>query len=146
MRNLLKLILFAVIGLISYNYYYGNAEEKAQSEKVIDGVKDVFTSIKDLAVAEKEKFDAGKYDKALDKIGNVFKDFKDKSAELGEGLKDRLADLEDEKEELEERIEKKKKEGLWTEEEKAQTKKEFRELIEKSEDLFKEIKEEGKAE
>jgi len=143
MRNLIKLVIFAIIGLVSYNYYYGNEDEKAQSEKVIDGVKDVFGSIKDLAVAEKEKFDAGKYDKALDKIGSVFQDFKDKSAELGDDLKDRLADLEDEKEELEERIDEKKKEGLWTEEDKAKTKKEFRDLIQKSEDLFKEIKEDN---
>lgn len=143
MRNLLKLIFFAAIGLIAYNYYYGNEVEKARSEKVIDGVKDVFVSIKDLAIAEKEKFDAGKYDKALEKIGHVFQDFKDRSAELGDDLKDRLADLEDEKQELEERIDEKKKVGLWTEEEKEKTKEEFRDLIKKSEELFQEIKEEG---
>ncbi len=139
MRNLLKFIVFAAIGLVSYNYYYGNEVEKARSEKVIDGVKDVFGSIKDLAVAEKEKFDAGKYDKALDKIGNVFKDVKEKSAELGDDLKDRLANLEDEKEALEERIDEKKKEGLWTEEEQAKTKEEFKDLIKKSEELFKDL-------
>ena len=101
MRNLLKLVFFAAIGLISYNYYYGNEVEKARSEKVIDGVKDVFGAVKDLAVAEKEKFDAGKYDTALEKIGNVFKDVREKSADLGDDLKDRLANLEDEKEALE---------------------------------------------
>ena len=36
---------------------------------------------------------------------------------------------------------KKKKEGLWTEEEKAKTKKEFKDLIQKSEELFEDIKE-----
>ena len=141
MRNLLKLVFFAAIGLISYNYYYGNEVEKARSEKVIDGVKDVFGAVKDLAVAEKEKFDAGKYDTALEKIGNVFKDVREKSADLGDDLKDRLANLEDEKEALKEKIEEKKEEGLWSEEEKEKTQKEFRELIEKSEDLFKEMKE-----
>lgn len=141
MRNLIKLILFAVIGLVAYNYYYGNEVEKARSEKVIDGVKEVFGSIKDLAISEKEKFDEGKYDKALEKIGSVFEDFRDKSAELGDDLRDRLADLEDEKIELEERIEEKKKEGLWTEEDKDKTKEEFRDLIKKSEELFKDIKE-----
>ncbi len=141
MRNLLKLIFFAVIGLISYNYYYGNETEKARSEKVIDGVKDVFGAVKDLAVAEKEKFDEGRYDKVLDKIGGVFEDIKDKSADISDDLKDRLADLEDEKIELKERIKEKKEEGVWTEEEKEQTKEDFRDLIKKSEELFEEIKE-----
>lgn len=141
MRNFLKLAFFAVVGLISYNYYYGNDIEKARSEKVIDGVKDVFGAVKDLAVAEKEKFDEGKYDKVLDKIGNVFEDVKERSADLGDDLKDRLANLEDEKIELKERIKEKKREGLWTEEEKEKTKEDFRDLIQKSEDLFQEIKE-----
>jgi len=143
MRNLLKLVFFAVIGLISYNYFYGNEVEKARSEKVINGVKDVFGSIKDLAVAEKEKFDEGKYDKILDKIGNVFEDVKDKSADISDDLRDRMADLEDEKIELKERIKEKKKEGLWTEEEKEKTKEDFKDLIKKSEELFQEIKEDN---
>ena len=143
MRNLLKLIFFAAIGLIAYNYYYGNEVEKARSEKVIEGVKDVFGSIKDLAVAEKEKFDEGKYDKILDKIGNVFEEVKEKSADISDDLRDRLADLEDEKEALAESIEEKKKEGLWTEEEKENTKEDFRELIKKSEELFQDIKEDN---
>jgi len=128
MRNLLKLIFFAVVGLIAYNFYYGNEVEKARSEKVIDGVKDVFGSIKDLAVA-------------LDKIGHVFEDVKEKSADLSDDLRDRLTNLEDEKIELKERIKEKQKEGLWTEEEKEKTKKDFRDLIKKSEELFEEIKE-----
>lgn len=143
MRNLLKLAFFAIIGLISYNYYYGNETEKARSEKVIDGVKDVFGAVKDLAVAEKEKFDEGKYDKILDKIGNVFDDVKERSADISDDLRDRLTDLEDEKIELKERIKEKKKEGLWTKEEKEKTKEDFRDLIQKSEDLFKEIKEDS---
>ena len=139
MRNLIKFLFFAVIGLISYNYFYGNAEEKARSEKVMDGVKEVFGSIKDLALAEKEKYAEGKYDILLEKIGHVFEDVKEKSADLSEDLKERLASLADEKTELEEQIEAKKKEGLWTKEEQEKTKKEFRELIEKTEDLFKDL-------
>ncbi len=143
MRNLLKLIFFAVVGLIAYNFYYGNEVEKARSEKVINGVKDVFGSIKDLAVAEKEKFDEGKYDKVLDKIGDVFADVKEKSADISDDLRDRLTNLEDEKIELKERIKEKQKEGIWTEEEKEKTKEDFRDLIKKSEELFQEIEEDN---
>jgi hypothetical protein len=141
MKNLLKLIVLSVIGLISYNYFYGNMEEKARSEKVINGVKDVFHAIKDLAVAEKEKFDAGKYDQALEKIGHLFKDFKEQSLDISEDLRERFAALEQEKDALDEHIDKKKKEGVWTEEEEAKTKKDFADLIKKTEALFQEIEE-----
>ena len=140
MFRLLKLIFLIAVGLIAYNYFYGTEEEKARSEKVIDDVKDVVVSLKELAVAEKEKFDEGKYDKALKEISILFEDLKDKSAQVGDDLKERLKNLEEEKVELEKNIEKKKKEGVWTEEEKEQTREDFKKLIEKTETLFKETK------
>lgn len=141
MRNLIKLIIIAVIGLISYNYFYGNEVEKARSEKIVGEVKDVFVSVKDLVKMEKEKFEEGKYDKAMDKISNLFKDFKDKSQEVSVDLKERFSQLEQEKIELEERIDQKKKEGTWTKEEKEKTKEDFQKLIQKTEELFKEVAE-----
>ncbi len=136
MRHLIKLILIALIGLITYNYFYGNEEEKARSEKIFGEVKNVFVSIKELIQLEKEKFDAGKYDKALDKVGDLFKDFRAKSQEIGEELKDQLTQLEAEKEELQERIAQKEKEGFWTQAEKEKTKEDFQKLIKKTEQLF----------
>lgn len=139
MRGLIKFLAIAVIGLISYNYFYGNEVEKARSEKVVDGVKDVFVSIKDLVQSEKEKFDEGKYDSALDKVGSLFDNFKEKSKDVSEDLKDRFANLEKEKEALQERIEEKQKKGIWTDEEKAKTKEDFSALIKKTEELFREV-------
>ena len=138
MRNLIKLILLVLVGLIIYNYFYGSVEEKARSEKIFDGVKNVFVSVKELVQAEKEKFDAGKYDKALDKVGDLFKDFRSESQEVGDELKEQLTKLEAEKDALQERIAQKEKKGLWTEAEKEQTKEDFRQLIQKTEQLFKE--------
>lgn len=139
MRSILKFAFIAIIGLISYNYFYGNEEEKARSEKVVEGVKDVFISVKDLVKSEKEKLDEGKYDSALDKIGGLFKDFKEKTENVSEEVKDRLADLEEEKEVLQDRIEEKKKEGIWSKEDQANTQKDFEALIKKTEELFQDV-------
>lgn len=139
MRSILKFAFIAIIGLISYNYFYGNEEEKARSEKVVEGVKDVFISVKDLVKSEKEKLDEGKYDSALDKIGGLFKDFKEKTENVSEEVKDRLADLEEEKEVLQDRIEEKKKGGIWSKEDQANTQKDFEALIKKTEELFQDV-------
>ncbi|MEM6318432.1 MAG: hypothetical protein AAF960_12240 [Bacteroidota bacterium] len=139
MRNLLQFVLFAIIGLVAYNYFYGDEVEKARSEKVISGVKDVFGSIKELAVAEKEKFDAGAYDNVLDKIGHAFEDVQDQSAELGDDFKERLADLSEEQKALQDTIEQKQREGVWSKEAQDKVEEDFRKLIEKSEGLFKEM-------
>ena len=103
MRSILKFAIIAIIGLVSYNYFYGNEVEKARSKKVVEGVKDVFVSVKDLVKSEKEKFDEGKYDSALDKVGGLFKDLKEQTDDISDDLKDRLANLEEEKELLQER-------------------------------------------
>lgn len=67
-RTLVKLILIAAIAIIAYNYFLGNDQEKQQSEKIVEDIKDVFNSVKDLAISEKEKYHEGKYDNLLDKL------------------------------------------------------------------------------
>lgn len=139
MRSTIKLLLLAIIGLISYNYFYGNEQEKARSQRVINEANDVFLSIKDLVVSEKEKFDAGKYDKALEKINYALQDVKEKSEDIGTELKDRLAKLEAEKEVLTEKLAEKEANAIWTETEKKQTQEDFQALIAKTAKLFKEV-------
>jgi len=72
-KNLLKLAVFLVIGVLVYNYFFGNAVEKERSAKIGNQVKELFQSAVDVVKDEKEKFDAGKYDGALDKVGDAIK-------------------------------------------------------------------------
>jgi hypothetical protein len=65
---IIRLLMLLVIGLIMYNYFLGDKEEKETSEVILKQVKDLGTSLSGLLVSEKEKFDHGKYDKALDRI------------------------------------------------------------------------------
>ncbi len=76
LKSLLQLAVLLVIGIVLYNYFLGTPEERKQSEAIFREVGELGKSVFELVKAEKEKFDAGKYDEALKKIGLVFKDMK----------------------------------------------------------------------
>ena len=106
-KTLIKLGLLLAVGLVGYNYFLGTEEEKAGSKKIINEVKDLGKSVGSLIKAEKEKFDAGKYDNALDKIGDAFNTLKEKAKVVKEGGSDFLAkikELEEKKNELEKQL------------------------------------------
>ena len=65
---MIRIILYIVVAVVAYNYFLGNGKEKESSENIVQEVRDVAVSVKDLLRVEKEKFDAGKYDLALEKI------------------------------------------------------------------------------
>ena len=92
----IQIFLVLVIGLTAYNYFLGTEEEKAQAKETIDKVKEVGKAGVDLIKAEKEKFDAGKYDGALDKIGNLVDKLKSKAQDSKEMLDKHLYSTMDE--------------------------------------------------
>lgn len=62
-------------------------------------------SVGDLLKSEKEKFDSGKYDTALDKIGDAFEGIRDKARDFQDSnYLDRLNDLDDKRKELQEEL------------------------------------------
>ena len=139
-KGLIKLVLIMVVGILIYNYFMGTPEEKATSKKIVSEIKDVGRSIGQLLKSEKEKFDAGKYDNALDKIGDVFEDLKSKAESSGEWM-DKLRELELKRENLRKKLEEGgKDERTATEQE--ELKKEMEELLEETEDLAEEIEKE----
>ena len=103
-NSLLKLILILVACLLIYNYFMGNAEEKRNARKIVGEMQDLALAVKDLLQTEKEKFDAGKYDKAVDKIGNLFSELKENSRELDSNYLDRIEKLEQKRRDLEAKL------------------------------------------
>ncbi|MEL7021072.1 MAG: hypothetical protein AAGK47_05650 [Bacteroidota bacterium] len=102
-RSLIKLVLVLVVGILVYNFFFGTEVEKEQSRRVFNEVKEVGVAVRDLIKSEKEKFDAGKYDDALDKIENAFGNLRRKAEEIDDDdLLDRLAQLEQKRQALEE--------------------------------------------
>ena len=106
-KSLIKLGLLLAVGIIGYNYFLGTEAEKESSKKIINEVKDVGKSVGKLLKAEKQKFDAGKYDHALSKISDAFQDLKSKAKNVkdnGNEFLSKIKELEEKKKELEESL------------------------------------------
>jgi predicted RNase H-like nuclease (RuvC/YqgF family) len=101
---LIKLAILVVVGVLGYNYFFGTSAEKAQSAKTFGQMKEVAVSVGELAKSEKQKFDAGKYDKALDKLGATYKKLREGAQKLDAGLLKRINELEARKGELQKEL------------------------------------------
>lgn len=106
LKSLIKVGLLLVAGILVYNYFFGTPEEKAQSKEIFTSVKDLTKSTFALLKQEKAKFDEGKYDEAVDKIGGLLDDLKGKAEQLKDNkeLLDQIAALEQKRQRLSEEI------------------------------------------
>ena len=77
-RKLLSLAAMLIIGLLVYNMMFGDEADK-------ENVKQITSGIKDLIQSTKEKYANGEYSEAIDKIGDVFSELKDKASKLESG-------------------------------------------------------------
>ncbi len=108
MKRILSFLIIAVIGVLTYNYYYGSEEDKARSREVTEKAKDLGVTVVNLLKAEKENFKNGKYEKAFDKVGGLFKEIGKKAEELGGNFPDRVKELENKMKELKSESERQK--------------------------------------
>lgn len=103
-RSLLKLIIIMVLGILVYNLFLGDTTEKENAKKVFSEIKEAGVAVKDLLKSEKKKFDEGKYDDALDKVGNAFDKLKRRAKDIDEKYVDQIAELDDTRQDLERRL------------------------------------------
>lgn len=147
MKYLIRLGLLLLVGILVYNYFFGTTQEKETSKKIFTEVKDLSKATWDLFKSEKSKYDEGKYDGALDKIGNVFNTLKDKALAIKDSkVLDKLAELEQRRKELENRLnedaktqEKPSTYGSDGEIESETLKRDLRKLMEETEAVMKEL-------
>lgn len=81
-RKVISTLIVLVIGILAYNFFFGNPEEKQQAKEIFGKGAEVVGAGADLLKAEYQKFKDGKYDKALDKIGNLLSNLKEKGGEV----------------------------------------------------------------
>jgi hypothetical protein len=93
-RSLLKIGLLLVAAILVYNYFFGTSAEKEQSKHVFGEVRDVVVSVGQLVKSEKTKFDAGKYDGALAKLGGAYRAIRNQAEHLDAKVIKRLDELE----------------------------------------------------
>lgn len=104
-RRLLGWVVILVLALIGYNYFYGTAEEKENAKELVGEFKKIGKASWDLLKSEKDKMEAGKYEDATDKLKDIFDKLKGiASDENNSGYLDRLADLEQKRQELEQKL------------------------------------------
>lgn len=96
-RFVLKIGAMLVAGILIYNYFFGTDAEKETSRKVFGDMKDVVVSVGQLMKSEKAKFDAGKYDTALAKLGGAYKAVRERAQHLDAKFIQRLDELEQRK-------------------------------------------------
>lgn len=102
--SLLKIAALLIAGILIYNYFFGSNDEQENSRKVFGQIRGIVSSVGQLVRSEKDKFDAGKYDAALDKLGGVYKAIRTQARHLDEKVIKRLDGLEDRKAELEQEL------------------------------------------
>ena len=97
-KRLISLAVMLVIGLLIYNTFFGTVEDKESVDKITSGVKELFQSTK-------EKYESGEYNEAIEKIGNVFDQLKDKAGDLkNSDYMENISELEKKKQRLEEML------------------------------------------
>jgi len=134
--RILKFGILLVVGIVAYNFFLGTPEEKAKSKEIIGKVSDIGKAGVGLIKEEVQKFKEGKYDRALDKIGNGLNKAKEEIQDKGGKLMENIEDWERKKERWE--SEKERLKELFdtaSEEDKEELEEEIRALNEEGEVL-----------
>jgi hypothetical protein len=103
-RSLIKLGLMLLAGVLVYNYFFGTDTEKESSKKIFGQMRDLVVSASDIVRSERQKFDSGKYDAALEKLGGAYRAVRDRAQFVDDKILKRLDGLEDRKAELEKEL------------------------------------------
>lgn len=97
-RRLVSLAAMLIIGLLVYNMMFGDESDKENAKQITNGIKELIQSTK-------EKYENGEYNEAIDKIGDVFRQLKDKADDFSNGeYNDEISELQQRKERLEEML------------------------------------------
>lgn len=150
-KSILKLGVLLVVGLVGYNFFFGDATEKAEAQETISKAKDVGKTIgkgllslaKDgvaLVKKERAKFAEGKYDDAMENVSGLLGKMKDRVEGDGGAMLDRVKDLEKAKDALGLKLnDAKDGEGGLSKEDRKALKAEFDELMDETEKVLEEI-------
>jgi len=150
-RSILKLGVLLVVGLVGYNFFFGDATEKAEAKETISKAKEVgktlgkglLTLAKDgvaLVKKERAKFAEGKYDDAMENVSGLLGKMKDKVEGEGGEMLDRVKELEKARDALGIKLkDAKDDDGSISKEDKKTLKAEFDELMDETEKVLEKI-------
>ncbi len=141
MKYLIRLAILLLIGILVYNYFFGTQEEKETSQKIFGEVRDLGRATWDLLKREKQKFDEGKYNEAVDKVGGLIEKLRGtaNTIENNKDLLARLDELERKRQELQREISTPPAYGTTEAEHRKELKRESDQLMREIEDLMREM-------
>jgi hypothetical protein len=96
-KSLIRIALFLVVGILVYNYFFGTPEEKTQSKEVFKKTGQAVGAAWDAVKSEKDKFDAGKYNKVMSQLGDAYRSLRERAQDLDASVLNRLDQLEGQK-------------------------------------------------
>lgn len=138
-KSLLKLGLILVVAILVYNYFFGTVEEKAQSKEFFTEVKDLGKAAWGLLKTEKEKFNQGKYDEAVDKVGGLYNNMRRRAQDLEDSdLINRIDKLERKRQALERQLDATEPES-YDSSQKAALKRDWEQMMKETEEVMKEL-------
>lgn len=139
-KNILKIGAILVIGLLGYNYFLGDADEKAQSREIVGKVGDLGKDAWNLLKSEREKLKEGKYDDALDKLDGLYQSLRGKAEDLKDsGALERIQELSERRKELEDLL------AGTGDELSGEAKRKLNDLTAATEELMNEMEEKGQS-
>ena len=106
--TIVKLVVPFALLIVGYNYFLGDEQEKQNSKEIIGQVKTLTGSVVDLLKTEKEKYDKGKYDNAMEKLQSTFSVLKEKATTMGqsgEAALGKLSAMEQQRMDLQQKLE-----------------------------------------
>lgn len=103
-RFLITVIFFVLVGILVYNRFFGTDTEKEQAKEIFRKTGDLVEDTWNLLRSEKEKLDAGKYDRALEQLGHAYQSLRQGAKYLDENVLRRLGELERRKANLERQL------------------------------------------
>ena len=134
--RILKIGLVLVAGFLGYTYFFGNAEEKAQSREIVGDIgqagKKIFGKIGTMLNKQKNNFDEGRHDEALATVGGELEKLKAK-VKNDKLLEKALEKLKEEKDEIADKV------RNASPEDKQKLKDRFRKLIDGTKNLLKDL-------
>ena len=137
-KSILKIAVLLIVGILVYNYFYGDEAEKATSQKVFNEIKDVGVAVKDFVKDEHQRIKDGKYDKVLSKIEDTLTGLEAKVKNMDKETVEEYKDLRKESKKLEEELKSKEENQDLSKEERDSIESKLKELLEKTNDFIKE--------
>lgn len=137
--SIIKWLVYLLVAVLVYNLFFGTEEEKMQSKEIFSKVGELGREAWGILRSEKQKFDQGKYDEAVTKVGQLYQQLNTTARQLNDNRTvQRVAVLEQQRQEIEQQLQQRPAEEM-SPAQKSQLLSDWAALMRETEQLMKEM-------